>query len=742
MTTVSCFNTLDDATDQVADTIRIRVEDDREQLEVIADLLAQHESQDSETVKSHLSSFRQRKTISAVGLLLPDNRLILGTDEEDTLENIFEYNTEILKAPYISGVIDVPNGSEKKIFYQAVPVEKNGQMLGLLYGFVDLANFASSITITAFDGNAQIYVADGETGDFLVDTWHNKLGNIFDEDILNRKVKPGYDFYQMKMDFVEGKSGHIAFWSNTLGEYFYSCYKPVGIDRWMVQLTVPESVVFANAIHIRKVLVFVAAVEILSFVAYFLWVLSRVRKDTAQKNQQLVQTIYMYDVQQTLFDAHKDSAWFTTALQKVSKMLTADISFFLTLKGNDVKEVFLSTSSGIDRDSFFDTDQNFLQTLQILASGQSLLFYSEDIQKFTDEQLRAELTRKGITNLMLAPVFGSSGELAGIMGCINMERRWTDCSLLECVSRNFLMAQSNMKFYRQIERMGKIDALTGLRNRNCYESSLESYAAQTVDSLCCLYIDANGLHELNNTLGHAAGDAMLICIGDSLRMYFQPEDCYRIGGDEFVAFCANCSEEEVKQRIEHFNERMNSFGYHVSIGVAWLRESLDVKNMIATAEKRMYEAKRLYYQQAGNLSKARLMNQKLEHILREKKDSDTFLEIIASRFMGAYIVDMKTDLVRAIYEPSYFSQILEQNHYHFMPSMQVYSHGYVAEDEQKDFLDFLNYDSICRQLQSHHVIKYNYRKKDGTKLALRIYPTTEFDPDHAEAIWLFEEESD
>lgn len=127
MTTVSCFNTLDNAADQVADTIRIRMEDNREQLKVIADLLAQHESQDSETIKSHLSSFRHRKTISAVGLLLPDNRLILGTDEEDTLENIFEYNTEILKAPYIFGVIDVSDGSEKKIFYQAVPVEKMGR---------------------------------------------------------------------------------------------------------------------------------------------------------------------------------------------------------------------------------------------------------------------------------------------------------------------------------------------------------------------------------------------------------------------------------------------------------------------------------------------------------------------------------------------------------------------------------------------------------------------------------------
>lgn len=113
--------------------------------------------------------------------------------------------------------------------------------------------------------------------------------------------------------------------------------------------------------------------------------------------------------------------------------------------------------------------------------------------------------------------------------------------------------------------MGIMDALTGLRNRNCYENSLDRYAENAAESLCCLYIDANGLHELNNTLGHAAGDAMLICIDDSLRMYFQPEDSYRIGGDEFVAFCANCSKEELKQRIDHFNERMVSFGYHVSI---------------------------------------------------------------------------------------------------------------------------------------------------------------------------------
>ena len=63
----------------------------------------------------------------------------------------------------------------------------------------------------------------------------------------------------------------------------------------------------------------------------------------------------------------------------------------------------------------------------------------------------------------------------------------------------------------------------------------------------------------------------------------------------------------------------------------------------------MFEAKRLYYQKEGKISKARIMNQKLE-----KKDADVFLDIISARFMGVYVVDMKNNHARAIYKPSYF----------------------------------------------------------------------------------------
>lgn len=623
-------------------------------------------------------------------------------------------------------------------------MEKDGQTTGILYGFVNLADFSDSISTIAYDGNVQIYVADGETGDFLVDTWHDELGNIYDADIWDRKVKSGYDFHEMKMDFAEGKSGHIAFWSNTAGEYFYSCYMPVGIDRWMIQITVLESVAFAKTIQVRKVMILVAALEILTFAIYFIWILSQARNDANKKNQQLAQVFYMYDVQQTLFDAHKDPVMFNTALQKVSTMLTANTSFFLTLEGSEIKEVFFSSPSDMDQEKFpvaASIPQPFPTTLQCLGSGQSLLLYPEDISAMNNPQGREDLFRYHINNLMLAPVLNTNGELAGVLGSLNMKRRWTDSSLLECVSRSFMMAMNSRNFYCQVEQLSIIDAMTGLRNRNCYEHSLESYGEKPTDTLCCLYIDANGLHELNNSLGHAAGDAMLISIGTSLKTLFSPQDCYRIGGDEFLVFCTGYDKVQLSQRIDQLKERMTLSGYAISIGVAWLNESFDVKDMVSIAEKEMYEAKRLYYERSDNAPKARIINQKMEHIILERKDRDAFLDAISSRFMGVYVVNMQTDFARIIYKPSYFSEILDDNHSRFIPSMQSYISTYVAEDDRKAFLDFLNYNSIRNQFLSENVITFYYHKEDGNKLVLRIYPTRDYTPDNPESIWLFEKDA-
>ncbi|MGN1097326.1 MAG: cache domain-containing protein, partial [Clostridia bacterium] len=415
----ACFETLREATAQAADSLRTRVETDKKQLSIVANILSRKEEWDSDIINRYLSSLRKYETFSAVGLLLPDNRLVMDNGEENTLENVFDYSSELSKIPYVSGVVNMPDGSGEKAFYQAIPVERNGKIAGILYGYTNLADFGHSITLTAFDGKAQIYVADGESGDFLVDTWHEKLGNIWDGDIMNRKVKPGYDYAGMKKDFVEGKSGHIAFLSKTAGEYFYSYYMPVGVNGWMVQLTVPESVVFAEAIYIRRMMYIVAGVEVVLLAVYFLWVLTRVRRETARKNRQLAQSLYMYDVQQTLFDAHKNPNLFTSALRKVSEMLTADRVFFAMVENDNVTEVY--TSSGLNTETPADKDkmnQALSQTFLHMEEGQSILLYPEDIRAMKDEKDREELAGRNITNLIMTPVVNSYGKLVGILGGI------------------------------------------------------------------------------------------------------------------------------------------------------------------------------------------------------------------------------------------------------------------------------------------------------------------------------------
>ena len=78
----------------------------------------------------------------------------------------------------------------------------------------------------------------------------------------------------------------------------------------------------------------------------------------------------------------------------------------------------------------------------------------------------------------------------------------------------------------------KVD-LTGLNNRNCYEWMIQTYPNMCKSSLSCIYIDVNGLHELNNTQGHKAGDDMLSYIAQVTQKYFGMQNAYRIGGDEF-----------------------------------------------------------------------------------------------------------------------------------------------------------------------------------------------------------------
>ncbi len=164
-------------------------------------------------------------------------------------------------------------------------------------------------------------------------------------------------------------------------------------------------------------------------------------------------------------------------------------------------------------------------------------------------------------------------------------------------------------YRRSIERAevrANIDVLTGLRNRNLYEQFCSGY--DSTGGLYCIYIDANGLHELNNTRGHLAGDQMLRFVADALKVEFGEETVFRIGGDEFIVFCKGRSDKVLRANLTSVYNEIERNNYHISAGVGVGAVGINIKALIKVAEEEMYEEKKRYYERIG----AEMRNKKEE----------------------------------------------------------------------------------------------------------------------------------
>lgn len=173
-------------------------------------------------------------------------------------------------------------------------------------------------------------------------------------------------------------------------------------------------------------------------------------------------------------------------------------------------------------------------------------------------------------------------------------------SLVLCV----FVIQSRLRRYCLEEHMRSLaetDQLTGVKNRNCFEERFRA-ASQAGGSAYCVYVDANDLHELNNTRGHEAGDNMLRFIATVLVSIFGADCTYRVGGDEFVAFCNDGYEAAAAAaKLERLKNVCESAGYNVAAGLGATAltgaqtGTVRAADLIAAAEAEMYRDKDEYY---------------------------------------------------------------------------------------------------------------------------------------------------
>lgn len=170
----------------------------------------------------------------------------------------------------------------------------------------------------------------------------------------------------------------------------------------------------------------------------------------------------------------------------------------------------------------------------------------------------------------------------------------------------YLAAAAILVRLREVQtRLGELaetDPLTGLYNRRGFGRIAEreiGRARRTRSSLTVVHFDLDGFKAVNDTLGHAEGDDVLVAVGHTLRFSRALDVAARLGGDEFALLLPDTASERatsvVARLVGGLNEAMSARGWRVtfSVGVATFREaprSLD--EMLAVADALMYEVKR------------------------------------------------------------------------------------------------------------------------------------------------------
>jgi diguanylate cyclase (GGDEF)-like protein len=210
--------------------------------------------------------------------------------------------------------------------------------------------------------------------------------------------------------------------------------------------------------------------------------------------------------------------------------------------------------------------------------------------------------------LLTAPVV-ESGRAIGSLGVLRsgeLPFRARDAHVLKLCAVGLGRSLANAHLHEAIRRTAHHDELTGLPNRRLLlrlvEEELDRFARAAVDRPTLIFVDLDGFKEVNDTLGHQAGDAVLVEVAERLESCIRSDDVLgRLGGDEFVLVLRGPADaggvEAVSSRIaaalrDPFRVGGGEFLLTASFGVVAPAEpGVSTESLLREADAAMYRMK-------------------------------------------------------------------------------------------------------------------------------------------------------
>jgi diguanylate cyclase (GGDEF)-like protein len=238
------------------------------------------------------------------------------------------------------------------------------------------------------------------------------------------------------------------------------------------------------------------------------------------------------------------------------------------------------------------------------------------VPPFGTPHLRALLEGRGIRHAMVAMLPGENRMIGTIMlaNRFGIERGYTpdDLRLLEALANNASVALQYDRLEQAVIKLRQLqdelrhqayhDPLTDLPNRTLLMERLREELAGEERVVAVLFIDIDDFKIVNDSLGHAVGDALLVSAAGRLRNSVRPQDLVaRLGGDEFAVLLPAIGDSPAQPRIvatrilQAFELPVHAgaeiVSVHVSVGIADSRRGSDANDLIREADLAMYQAK-------------------------------------------------------------------------------------------------------------------------------------------------------
>ena len=250
---------------------------------------------------------------------------------------------------------------------------------------------------------------------------------------------------------------------------------------------------------------------------------------------------------------------------------------------------------------------------EVIATGKT--FIVPDYQKW---EKRIESHDVGYDGAFIGMPLFSDKKVVGVIYIAVNEPGWTCTEEQKFLLERFIglasIAYDNAILYKKAQEeiaerkiveeklryMSMHDSLTGLYNRTYFEEELHRISSGQFKSVGIVVCDVDGLKVVNDTLGHAFGDALIVTAARALKEACRHGDMVaRIGGDEFVVLLPNANVETIEEICRGIEQKVRKYGVvmegkrlRLSIGWAVSRGcSVDMLELFKEADAKMYQDK-------------------------------------------------------------------------------------------------------------------------------------------------------